>query len=408
MNTELAGVLTSEPIAYRLTNYAYLKLLVADESVEVKRGKVRRIKIEPFGVPPSTISSTLSVIRHAYGIVLDVHGSTETEELTLNEASFLPIEDGFVEEGDLLGVIKVFILGKVPELRMVENQLSKRNIQIVYKTNGELRREKAKVSEMWYRRWHFAEWCPLIAEQDAMVTKGEPKLIEISSVEIPANAIPVPLFIMRNAYGVVLDLYLRGKPKKIEENRTVSKALFMPVFDGEIQKGDIIGILNIYNISVGERSKSIIKYLLKTQRGNLVFWKGERVLRKEFEIKPFQFKRSLMGRLEPLISTENKELKANEVDTIKIEKIEFPASTIVQPLTGKNHPGGVILDVFSKEPPRMVEDEKRVDQAVFLPYKDLEIKKGEVLGMVNVYHVTVLYEPETFVLKHGGLFPAKL
>ncbi len=397
-----------EPIAYRLTDYAYLKLLVADESIEVEKGEVKRIGIEPLDLPPSTIFSTLSVIRHALGIVLDIHGSTEIgESKTLRGVSFLPIETGFVEKGDLLGVIKVFILGREPELRMVESQLSTRDIQIVYKTDGELKREQARVSEMWYRRWHIAEWHPLIAEQDITISKGKPELVKIYPVEVPANTIPVPLFIMRNAYGVVLDLHLHGKPKKIEKNRTTSKALFMPVFDGEIRKGDIIGILNIYNISVEERTRSLIRYLLKTFKGNLVFWKGERVQRKEFEIKPFQFKRSSMGRLEPLISAENKKLEANEVDTIKIEEIDLPACTIVQPLAGRSHPAGVVLDVFSREPPRKVEEEKRIDQVVFLPYSDFEIKKGELLGMVNVYHVTVLYEPEMFILKHGGLFPSK-
>ena len=218
MNAKLLGALPLEPVAYRLTNYAYFKLLVADESTEVKRGEVKRIGIEPLNLPQSTISSTLSVISHALGVVLDVHGSAEIEEpKRLVEVSFLPIEDGVVEEGDLLGVIKVFILGREPELRMVENQLFEREIKIVYRTDGELRREKAKVSEMWYRRWHLAEWCPLIAEQDLTVTKGELELIEISPMEIPANTIPVPLFIMRNACGVVLDLYLRGKPKKLRK-----------------------------------------------------------------------------------------------------------------------------------------------------------------------------------------------
>jgi len=35
---KLLGALPLEPVAYGLTNYAYFKLLVADESTEVKKG----------------------------------------------------------------------------------------------------------------------------------------------------------------------------------------------------------------------------------------------------------------------------------------------------------------------------------------------------------------------------------
>ncbi|MBO8182508.1 MAG: DUF22 domain-containing protein [Archaeoglobus sp.] len=383
--------------------------MVAAEDVGVKRGRVKRIGIEPIDLLPSTISSILSVVRHALGMVLDVRDVRDSmnidEPKRLEEVYFLPIENGFVKEGDLLGVIKVFILGKEPELRMVENQLSKREIKIAY-TNGGIRRTAVKVSEMWYRRWHLAEWIPLISDEDVNVKKGNPILIRISSIEIPGNTIPVPLFIMRNAYGIVLDLHLHGRPKKIEENRTVSEVLFMPVFDGEVQRGDILGVLNVYNVSVGERSKSLMKYLLRSFKGNLVYWKGDEVLRKEFEIKPFHFKRSSMGRIEPVLAAESKELKADNLEVIKIEEIDFPAGTIVQPLIGTNG-SGTLLDVFTKGPLKMVEDEKRVDRAVFLPYRDMEIREGDLLGMINVYHVTILYEPETLVLKHGGLFPMR-
>jgi hypothetical protein len=37
----------------------------------------------------------------------------------------------------------------------------------------------------------------------------------------------------------------------------------------------------------------------------------------------------------------------------------------------------------------------------------MKLSKGDLLGVINVYHVTVLYEPEAFILKHGGLFPVR-
>jgi hypothetical protein len=392
-----------EPIAYKLTNYAYFKLLVASQEVEVKNGFVERIGIEPIYLPPNTFCSILSVIRHGLGIVLDVYCPKGIgEEGKIKEVTFLPIEDGLIQSGDLLGVIKVFILGKEPELRKVENQLSRREVNLAYKIGEELRREKATVSEMWYRRWHLAEWLPLIANEDLRIEKGKPLLIDISPIEIPANTIPVPLFIMRNAYGIVLDLFLQGRQKRVEEDRTVSKALFMPVSSGEVMKGDVLGILNVYNISVGERSRSLLRYLTKIKRGFIVYKRDGHVLRKEFEFKPFQFKRSSMGRIEPIIAAERKEVGANRLEVVEIEEIDLPSCTIVQPTVGSDL--GAILDVFSHELPKMVEEEKRINQAVLLPYKNANIVEGDLLGWINIYHITVLYMPEAFILRHGGIF----
>jgi hypothetical protein len=65
---------------------------------------------------------------------------------------------------------------------------------------------------------------------------------------------------------------------------------------------------------------------------------------------------------------------------------------------------GAILDVFSPEPPKMVEEEKRINRAVLLPYVNARIDEGDLLGRINIYHVTVLYMPEAFILRHGGIF----
>jgi hypothetical protein len=405
-------VLEILPLAYKLTNYAYMKLLVADENVEVEKNKITRIKIEKVSLPPYTISSTLNIVRHASGIVLDVHEnkvSKMREPKRLEEVSFLPLEYGKIRKGDLLGVIKIFVMGiSPPELRMIENQLQKRDVYLVYRRNDEIHRDRVLVSENWYRRWHTAEWYPVIADESTEVTAGKSMIMKIKPVEIPANTIPVSLYIMRNAFGSVLDLVLEGRPKKIEESRTISKAIFIPVFDGRIERGDILGILNVYHISIGERAKTLMKYLIKSLRGNLVYWREKEVVRKEIDIKPFSFKRSSMGRLEPLISAETKSLKANRADIIRIEEMDLPAGVIVQPLNGRNHPFGFVLDVFSPDPPRKVEDEKRINRAVFLPSQDGVIEKGDQIGVVNVYHVSVFYESESFIERHKGLFPSRM
>lgn len=76
-------------------------------------------------------------------------------------------------------------------------------------------------------------------------------------------------------------------------------------------------------------------------------------------------------------------------------------------MTTKNHAIGVVLDVASFEPLKRVEDDKRITSAIFLPLMDGEIKKGELLGVLNVYHVSVFKEPDFFLARYRQLFPEK-
>ena len=113
-------------------------------------------------------------------MVLDVYGENTRkieEEKTLKAVTFLPIDNGTIKRGDLIGVVKVFVVGvsrkKKIEVPTVNIEMKSYDVNIVYRTNGEIVREKERVSEYWYRRWHIAEWYPLIADESLDVKPGE-------------------------------------------------------------------------------------------------------------------------------------------------------------------------------------------------------------------------------------------
>lgn len=402
------------PSVYKSADKAYWKLLIADRTVEVKKNKTSIVKIKEIYLPSNTIVSPLSIMRHGLGVVLDVYDAQPKrveEPKELVAAAFFPVDDGVIEKGDLIGVVKVFPVGIAPpemvgrvKVPPITIEIKNYDVNIVYRKNGEIEREKTEVPEYWYRRWNVAEWLPLIADEDTYVRPGEARFLRIKRVEIPPETIPVPLSMMRHAFGTVIDVYHAGKPKKVEEQKTITHVLFMPVFEGEIRRGDVVGILNVYYISTGERIRSLMRFFTEAYRGNLVYWRrvGE-MAREEIEISPFSFKRSAMGWFEPLVAAQDVDVRANEITTVSVEELEFPSGAIVQPMTGKNHALGVVLDTFSFSPIRKVEDDKRIDRAVFMPVKDGRIKKGDLLGVLVVYHVSVLREPEFFLAKYKEL-----
>jgi len=333
------------------------------------------------------------------------------EEKKITSAAFLPIRDGKIEEGDLIGVVKVYPMNIAPpdfigslEEPDINVTLDEREGNLVYWKEDAVIRERMRMKEYWYRRWNIAEWYPIIAKESTEVLKGEIELVRIENIELPENTIPVPLSMMRHALGTVLDVAHAGKPRLIEEKKMITHALFIPVFDGVIERGDIIGVLNAYYISTGERTTRLLQQLTKRGEANIVYWDGGRIVRRSLQLMPFSFKRSSIGRFEPLIAAESVELDEGDIELVKVMDLEFPSGTIAQPLTGFNHAVCSVLDVAVLEPPKMVEDDRRVTHAVVAAVKKGRIEKGDLLGAVAVYNVSVLREPEFFLSRYQKVF----
>lgn len=245
-------------LGYMRSHVGVWELLVADETVRVKRGDVLRIRIKEVRLPPNTVVVPLSIMRNAYGTVLDVvqigKPSRVEEEKRIQQAVFLAVEDGVIEEGDLIGVINVYFVG-VDRLENVPIELETREVNIVYRTGGGIVRKKLSVDPFGYRRSANASWEVIIADERKEVRYGEPEIIKIKKIKIPKNTITYPMCIMRHAYGSFVDLYSDLPPRKVEEDRFVNYAVFLPIADGEVNRGEILGIINLYAVEVGSLTK---------------------------------------------------------------------------------------------------------------------------------------------------------
>ncbi len=407
------GFTEVQSASFKSAGRAYWKLMIASQEVEVKKGRIALIKIKDIHLPPKTAVSPLSIMGHALGTVIDVYGERLyriEENKKIVYAAFLPLESGIVEEGDLIGVIKVYPMNVAPadfvgSIAEPDVNVSLKEVEgnITYRKNGEVVRERLKLREYWYRRWNVAEWYPLIAKEGIDVKKGEPVFLRVENVELPENTIPVPLSIMRHALGTVIDVAHAGKPRMVEERKLITHAIFIPAFNGRVDEGDLVGVLNAYYISTGERASRMLQHLIRSVEANQVYWKDGKVVRKRIKIPPFSFKRSSIGKFEPIVAAESKDLEEGEVELIRIADLEFPSGTIVQPLTAFNHAVGSVLDLASFEPPKPVEEDRKASHALLLALKRGRIEKGDLLGAVAVYNVSVLREPEFFISRYREL-----
>ncbi len=155
----------------------------------------------------------------------------------------------------------------------------------------------------------------------------------------------------------------------------------MPAKSGRVEKGDLLGVINVYyiateNFSVKRREKEEVLARL-AHNG-----------RKEIRIQPFAYRRKTTARWEPIVAAESMKVRRGEVEEIEIEPIRLEENTIVYPLYGLRNAFGSVIDVVEARPSR-VEDKKELRKAFFLPLFDGEVRRGQLLGVMNVYSVEV-------------------
>jgi hypothetical protein len=131
-------------------------------------------------------------------------------------------------------------------------------VDVVYwkdRIKGELIKEKIDVEPYGFQLSPIAEWKIIVPAQDVDVEENKICIIDIKPIEIPENAIVSPLPIMKHALGVLLDLYTPEGPKKVEERKRITQAVFLPVYSGTVRKGELLGVINVRYVKPGTLSK---------------------------------------------------------------------------------------------------------------------------------------------------------
>jgi len=260
---------------------------------------------------------------------------------------------------------------------------------------GKVERLDVELKPFGYKMAPVTQWKTLIADEDVEVERGKPVVVKVRTVDIPENTIVGPLNIMRHALGTVIDVVECGIPDRVEEEKCIDQVLFVPVDDGVIKAGDLVGVLKVFFIKTGLLSRIP---LLKPPRVELreeiveanITWRDNgSIYREPIKTRVFGYTRSHIGVWELLIADERVKVKKGDVVRIKIKEVNLPPDTVVVPLSFMRNAYGTVLDVVELGRPRKVEEEKRIQQAVFLAAEDGWMEEGDLIGVINVYFVGV-------------------
>ena len=121
------------------------------------------------------------------------------------------------------------------------------------KIGGEIERQVTDAFSYGFTVGSHGEWEMAIAKEDKEVSKNELVNIKIEDIELPPKAIVLPCNIMRHALGIVSSLAAVGQPKSVEEKRVLNEAIFHPIFDGKVSKGELLSVVNILYAAVERR-----------------------------------------------------------------------------------------------------------------------------------------------------------
>jgi hypothetical protein len=386
-----------KPFGYRMAPITQWKTLIANEDVKVEKGKPTVIKTKTVEIPENTMVGPLNIMRHALGVTLDVVEcgipDKVEENKCINEVLFLPVDDGEVRKGDLIGVLKVFfirtgLLSRLFSISPPKVELTEEIVEanLTWRYDGDIHRERFRTKVFGYTRSHIGVWELLVADESREIRTGEVTRIKIRDLKLPPNTVVVPLSIMRNAYGSVLDVVQLGKPSRVEDEKIIHQAVFLPIEDGVIEKGDLLGVINVYYVGV----KNVMKIEIdkKTENVNLVYKSEKGVGRKNIETPSLGFKRGHVARWECLVSDEDRIIEYGKPTILKIKDVVIPKNTIPYPFSIARHAYGTCIDIYMDRP-KKVEEEFVASKVIFLPIANGIVRKGEIVGILNLYNIEI-------------------
>ncbi len=124
---------------------------------------------------------------------------------------------------------------------------------------------------------------------------------------------------------------------------------------------------------------------------DVVYWEGDvgvsELKRMHKEMDEYAYKVVGIGEWKALIADEDKRVEEGKPVIVKIKKVEFPPNSICLILGRMRHALGAVLSVLHGGMPRYVETVSYADKVLFMPIRDGEIKRNDLLGVVDVVYV---------------------
>jgi len=228
---------------YFESDICHLTPVVAKERAKIRRGEAAVVEIEKIEVEGGSIVSPYGLAANAFAQLLNLVGGRVRkfeENRCFNEAVLLGFGNGVVEEGEVLGLLCV--AGR-------NGGESSRYLQFSQKSGGGVVKTLQEFNSRRFKVGGKGEWRPAISAETKRLKRGVAEIIKIRPIEISDHSTVSTLGIMRQAYGTMVG-GIAKEPWNLESKKTIKEVVFLPIMDGEVKEGQLIGVFNVTRVAV--------------------------------------------------------------------------------------------------------------------------------------------------------------
>jgi len=132
-------------------------------------------------------------------------------------------------------------------------------VNIVSRDKGKVNRKKVKASPYEFTIATRAKWEMVIADEDVTIGAGKLERIKVKEVNVQKDMIAIPCAFSHHPLVSVIKVATRDGPAPVETDRIINAAYVLGQESGEIKKGDLLSVLNLYPIMfTREATKPVI------------------------------------------------------------------------------------------------------------------------------------------------------
>jgi len=121
-------------------------------------------------------------------------------------------------------------------------------VNIVSREKGKVNRRKVKASPYEFTIATRAKWEMVIADEDVTIGAGKLERIKVKEVNVQKDMLAIPCAFSHHPLVSVIKVATRDGPAPVETDRIINAAYVLGQESGEIKKGDLLSVLNLYPI----------------------------------------------------------------------------------------------------------------------------------------------------------------
>ncbi len=121
-------------------------------------------------------------------------------------------------------------------------------VNVVSRNKGKVNRKKVKASPYEFTIATRAKWEMVIADEDVTIGAGKLERIKVKEVNVQKDMLAIPCAFSHHPLVSVIKVATRDGPAPVETDRIINAAYVLGQESGEIKKGDLLSVLNLYPI----------------------------------------------------------------------------------------------------------------------------------------------------------------